>query len=1800
MFYHTYLPTYHDNSLYKLIVFKLSFESIQLLLSSYPDAVKLKDNNGNLPLHLSIIEKSSIEIIQLLLSSYPDAIKVKNNDDYLPLHLSIIEKSSIEIIQLLLSSYPDAIEVKNYYGNYPLHLSIIEKSSFEIIRLLLSSYPDAIKVNNNNGNFPLHLSIIEISSFKVIQLLLSNYPDAMKLKGSNGNLPLHVAILKKSSFEIIQLLLSSYPDAINLEVNNGYNSNYYLPLHLAVMKKSSFVIIQLLLFTYPDAIKVKDYSGNYPLHLSIIYKSSIEIIQLLLSNYPDAIKVNNNNGNFSLHLSIIAKSSIEIIQLLLSNYPDAIKVNNNNGNYPLHLSIIEKSSFESIQLLLLSYPDAIKLKGNDGNLPLHVAILKKSSIEIIQLLLSSYPDAINLDVNNGYNSNYYLPLHLAIINKSSFEIIQLLLSSYPDAIKVKNNDDYLPLHLSIIEKSSFEIIKLLLSSYPDALKVERDYGFKLSSNLPLHSSIIEKSSYEVIQLLLSTYPDAIKRKGENGYLPLYLSIMKKSSFEIIQLLLGYPDAIKLKDRNGNLPLHLSIIEKSSIEIIQLLLSSYPDAIQAKNYNGNLPLHVAILKKSSFEIIQLLLSSYPDALKVNVCYHGDLPLHLATIEKSSLEIIQLLLSIYPDAIRVKGKNGNLPLHSSIINKSSLEIIQLLLSSYPDAIQAKVNYSDPPLHLSIIEKSSIEIIKLLLLCYPEAIKLKGNNGNLPLHLSIIYKSSIEIIQLLLSSYPDAIKVKNYSGNYPLHLSIIEKSSIEIIQLLLSNFTDAIKVKNFYGNYPLHLSIIEKSSFEIIQLLLSSYPPSAHSGLEGNHFISGDFSLHDFSKYLNYDGDYWKLFLHNKSSIAAYNIHLCGNPLAGKSVVFYWLQKCLKELDYFWKTKSWFKDYKYIPVDDSGRSRGMESALVMSKGVINQSTSRSTSDVDSTSNRLCNFILRDYGGHYEYLISHCDFLKMEDSFYIIMLPLCNASIDPPAPFSQDKIIEDYLFWLRFIYTARQGLLKTKNIGDLKEISNVSTTIPILTVINIFSSHDKNKKSELSSKLKSKALELFPNDDKEVSILEPLIIDAKVSVDCSNISSVIASYIRSNMSNASSSLKPYHSYLSRFVYDGILRYNEQQKVDSQSIDKIIILWKDLKTIIISILQSYPPVQTSTLESMWLDCLKNALLNTAVKDLIEAGKILCLRNKNEMLSFSISNSNKYDNLRIIRNTSYYFDENDYFVINPDSLTKSFIGNIIHDVYNNYRKTLEPDALKVSSTDILEILNNYKISTGDIPPARLLVALGLAVFVYQPNLVSNSNDEYWLIGLIDSKFEEANSEMTKLDPTLDRVVSRVFRIKNNKMVFIPSYFSKLFIHIYYKENLDKLPSCVSFWSDGMHLIIEKSFKSIMNGNKTSKGGRYTKQIIIKPVKPEEGKMIEGFEVIVATKNVPFSSEYEDVAMNDMNYIREFIHSQDGGNIEVDEYCLNATTMKYPKRLIEIEEKWKGSDEERDSAFSWYMGRVPDNIEQVQILNNIHSKLSDQDVLSTVRHDEVMNGLRKYEEWDFLLNHIMMLVKEVGQSSQTIIENNDKNNEKIMSSLKNNLNTVDQTKSKIILEINKSRDDIKDVLKNHVENVIIEEVSQSKSQIIVEFSKTRDDLKDALNLLNTIHNNNIWKERGIGVFPLFPVVRFPAATGLKGSLERIIADVCSIQFVCPVCGSIPKIINEKNEECEFKGFKIKALKEWSRKMLKAISISLFIVQIALTAVGIPNGASSAVSMICEKGFDYVTKIDPEIMKVINENCIESYI
>ena len=96
---------------------RASFEVINIMVEAYPDAFKIVDTNGDLPLHYASWNGASLDKINILVEAYPEAIKICDQNQSLPLHHGCTCNARPEVIKLLVETYPGALKSVNVNGH---------------------------------------------------------------------------------------------------------------------------------------------------------------------------------------------------------------------------------------------------------------------------------------------------------------------------------------------------------------------------------------------------------------------------------------------------------------------------------------------------------------------------------------------------------------------------------------------------------------------------------------------------------------------------------------------------------------------------------------------------------------------------------------------------------------------------------------------------------------------------------------------------------------------------------------------------------------------------------------------------------------------------------------------------------------------------------------------------------------------------------------------------------------------------------------------------------------------------------------------------------------------------------------------------------------------------------------------------------------------------------------------------------------------------------------------------------------------------------------------------------------------------------------------------------------------------------------------------------------------------------------------------------------------------------------------------------------------------------------------------
>ncbi len=178
------------------------------------------DENGNLPLHSCVAGSSSIAVLKEILFAYPDAVKVPNKEGKLPLHICACN-TDVDKLSTVFSAFPYAISIPDKNGWIPMMHAAYTCKSVEVIQFLHESFPDAIRRPHQSGRLPLHYAAVTCHSSRVMKYLIDTYPAAASSFDINRRLPLHNCIARcdymtPSRLRCLRLLLEAYPLGVNM------------------------------------------------------------------------------------------------------------------------------------------------------------------------------------------------------------------------------------------------------------------------------------------------------------------------------------------------------------------------------------------------------------------------------------------------------------------------------------------------------------------------------------------------------------------------------------------------------------------------------------------------------------------------------------------------------------------------------------------------------------------------------------------------------------------------------------------------------------------------------------------------------------------------------------------------------------------------------------------------------------------------------------------------------------------------------------------------------------------------------------------------------------------------------------------------------------------------------------------------------------------------------------------------------------------------------------------------------------------------------------------------------------------------------------------------------------------------------------------------------------------------------------------------------------------------------------------------------------------------------------------------
>lgn len=464
----------------------LAAAAMSIVLSSpgAAEACAVKDNSGATPLHVALAAGAHDCVVEALMTACPEAARIKDIKGMLPLHwTAAFGKTGHTAIRRLVEGYPEGLTAVTIDGDIPLHLAVsnaVMGNESGDSRETAGKVPEFIGIGDSVS------SRREMNRLKIVELLIHDHThytasgrrnaatrDSPLTTLTEGNAspilttnrekltPLHCCALFDAPSQISKLLMK-HPDAN--AASSMTNSFGATPLHLAAAQPGvSQSIATVLAIGSPDAAAVQDRLKRTPLHVAAqnAYATNL-LIKTLAELNPKAASVKTQRGHLPLHLAAQSQAKEAVVRALIKAHPAAAESRNKSNNTPLHDAAKYRASLGVVRLLLDAYPGALYVQNQYGNLPLHCATAYQAPSDVVQLLLKSWPEGASVQ-----NRNQDAPLHYAAAYATSVAAVRPLIEAAPAAVLLLNSSGQSPVDRAKANNAPGDIIRLLENAADD-------------------------------------------------------------------------------------------------------------------------------------------------------------------------------------------------------------------------------------------------------------------------------------------------------------------------------------------------------------------------------------------------------------------------------------------------------------------------------------------------------------------------------------------------------------------------------------------------------------------------------------------------------------------------------------------------------------------------------------------------------------------------------------------------------------------------------------------------------------------------------------------------------------------------------------------------------------------------------------------------------------------------------------------------------------------------------------------------------------------------------------------------------------------------------------------------------------------------------------------------------------------------------------------------------------------------------------------------------------------------------------
>jgi ankyrin repeat protein len=254
------------------------------MLRAGPSAAKVKDRDGNLPLHCVCESRKLTGKIQsfatdMLIDAYPGGLRVKDKQGNLPLHSAIERGNSLalNVLQKMVQIFPDACKATDKEKNTPLHsaLECRTKDLAPLVKLLLSADSTcvAVKTKDRDGQLPVHCTINmskNIEQHDILCMLVEASPSCAKEVNPRDKKVLLQWALDRNALQVVASIARAAAETFEIKCCRVSSSSYPMfPLHYvcAHLPTVTIGVMQVVAKASSNACVTKDRQGKIPLRI---------------------------------------------------------------------------------------------------------------------------------------------------------------------------------------------------------------------------------------------------------------------------------------------------------------------------------------------------------------------------------------------------------------------------------------------------------------------------------------------------------------------------------------------------------------------------------------------------------------------------------------------------------------------------------------------------------------------------------------------------------------------------------------------------------------------------------------------------------------------------------------------------------------------------------------------------------------------------------------------------------------------------------------------------------------------------------------------------------------------------------------------------------------------------------------------------------------------------------------------------------------------------------------------------------------------------------------------------------------------------------------------------------------------------------------------------------------------------------------------------------------------------------------------------------------------------------------------